>query len=81
MISTTRRRLARGIGAGLTAAAALGTLGVTAAAAARPAPIPRARRRLVVLIMMSVLPETLRPVPGGMASGDLYAGRRPGIPM
>src|SRR5262252_4376544 len=33
----------------------------SAAAAARPAPIPRARRRLVVLIMMIVLPETLRP--------------------
>ena len=33
MISTTKRRLARGIGAGLAAAAALGTLGVTAASA------------------------------------------------
>ena len=33
MISTTRRRLARAIGAGLAAAAALGTLGVTAASA------------------------------------------------
>src|SRR5215475_202563 len=30
----------------------------SAAAAARPAAIPRARRRLVVLIMMIVLPET-----------------------
>ena len=52
----------------------------SAAAAARPAPIPRARRRLVVLIMMIVLPETLRPVPRGMASVDLYARQRPGIP-
>src|SRR5215469_17280495 len=33
MISTTKRRLAHGIGAGLAAAAALGTLGVTAASA------------------------------------------------
>ena len=33
MISTTKRRLARAIGAGLAAAAALGTLGVTAASA------------------------------------------------
>jgi hypothetical protein len=33
MISSTKRRLARGIGAGLAAAAALGTLGVTAASA------------------------------------------------
>src|SRR5215475_5714448 len=33
MSSTTKRRLARGIGAGLAAAAALGTLGVTAASA------------------------------------------------
>src|SRR5262252_1394960 len=49
----------------------------SAAAAARPAPIPRARRRLVVLIMMIVLPETLRPVPRGMASVDFYAGRGP----
>src|SRR5215467_10899742 len=53
----------------------------SAAAAARPAPIPRARRRLVVLIMMLVLPETLRPVPRGMASVDLYAGQRPGSPI
>jgi len=30
---------------------------------------------------MLVLPETLRPVPGGMASVDLYAGQRPGSPI
>src|SRR5215472_10801853 len=53
----------------------------SAAAAARPAPVARARRRLVVLIMMIVLPETLRPVPRGMASVDFYAAQRPGSPI
>ena len=35
MISSTKRRLARGIGAGLAAVAAFGTLGVSAASASR----------------------------------------------
>ena len=40
MISSTKRRLARGIGAGLAAAAAFGTLGVSAASASSgPAPL------------------------------------------
>src|SRR5262249_29451366 len=53
----------------------------SAAAATRPAPIARARRRLVVLIMMIVLPETSRPVPPGMGSVDLEAGQRPAGPF
>src|SRR5215467_9210874 len=69
-------------GAGVVLAEAAVTPRVpSAAAAARPAPITRARRRLVVLIMMIVLPETLWPVPRGMASVDLYAGQRPGSPI
>src|SRR5262245_18730348 len=36
----------------------------SAAAAARPAPIPRARRRLVVLIMLNCPSSNLRPMPG-----------------
>src|SRR5262249_59105441 len=40
MISSTKRRLARGIGAGLAAVAAFGTLGVSAASASSgPAPL------------------------------------------
>src|SRR5882724_529270 len=49
-----------------------------AATAARPAPIPRARRRFVLLIMLIVLPQNLRPVPAGTAPVDLYAERRAG---
>src|SRR5215472_2538406 len=47
----------------------------SAAAAARPAPITRARRRLVVLIMMIVLPETLWPAQRASRWVDRAEGR------